>query len=631
MIDKFMHGFLNRVYGYDDYTQLEINSKLIQKMDEVIDMANNAFDYLEWLKGQGLSDEVINTLTEWKDDGTLEKLINIEKIDKLNTIIDKLNTKIDDASSQMDNITIIMPLPSTVENNTNNLQQILDKAKDKKINLTVQFLAGYYELNSCFIYDNTTIKMTNKTILKNVETKFTNPVTQINKNIPILFMNAKPYDGDDSSITGYNGRSNIVIDGGILDTISALLLCHGQNIVIKNVTFKNCDSDHYIQIGGCKNVKIQNCKFIGTTERKPDRNYVEFIQIDWLTEKGQPYWVSDASIFDSTVNDGIEIDGCEFVTGNGDYDFMYTCVGSHSSDGDNKNKNIVIRNCKFTGYSYAGLTIDKMTNVIIDNNIFTDTKDTCAITISNSDNVSVNSNNRIKGGKRAIFCSTSSNVKIDGVLIEELNADSDFILIGESSNVELNRINFINCDTLGNNVLIRNCRDVNADSCRDVNTTATDGHFFRVYTKNDGVNERIRIKNTITSNKKEYRMSNTNAIISSIEEELWSGNVNTGEILLNDDISKFKNLKIRIEVYGKIVRNLDFVKNVATIREFNLRDASEESLRINFIEIQLTLDSDNNKIIINHINQIDINNGGVTEDVTNNASILKITGERVYY
>ena len=29
MIDNFMHGFLNRVYGYDDYTQLEINSKLI--------------------------------------------------------------------------------------------------------------------------------------------------------------------------------------------------------------------------------------------------------------------------------------------------------------------------------------------------------------------------------------------------------------------------------------------------------------------------------------------------------------------------------------------------------------------------------------------------------------------------
>ena len=29
MIDNFMHGFLDRVYDLQDYTQLEINSKLI--------------------------------------------------------------------------------------------------------------------------------------------------------------------------------------------------------------------------------------------------------------------------------------------------------------------------------------------------------------------------------------------------------------------------------------------------------------------------------------------------------------------------------------------------------------------------------------------------------------------------
>ena len=76
MIDKFMHGFLNRVYDLEDYTQLEINSKLIQKMDEVIDNCNNAYEYVDWLKEQGLSDEVINTLLSWKEDGTLENIIN---------------------------------------------------------------------------------------------------------------------------------------------------------------------------------------------------------------------------------------------------------------------------------------------------------------------------------------------------------------------------------------------------------------------------------------------------------------------------------------------------------------------------------------------------------------------------
>ena len=85
MIEKFCHGFLNRVYGYQDYTQLEIDSKLIQKIDEVIDQCNNAFEFVEWLKTQGVPEkvqEIINTMLE---DGTLENLININKINQLKT------------------------------------------------------------------------------------------------------------------------------------------------------------------------------------------------------------------------------------------------------------------------------------------------------------------------------------------------------------------------------------------------------------------------------------------------------------------------------------------------------------------------------------------------------------------
>ena len=83
MIDKFMHGFLNRVYDLEDYTQLEINSKLIQKMDEVIENCNDAFEFVDWLKDQGVPNEVQNILFTWKEDGTLENLSNKEEIDKL--------------------------------------------------------------------------------------------------------------------------------------------------------------------------------------------------------------------------------------------------------------------------------------------------------------------------------------------------------------------------------------------------------------------------------------------------------------------------------------------------------------------------------------------------------------------
>ena len=99
MIDKFMHGFLNTVYGYDDYTQLEINSKLIQKMNEVIENCNNAFEFVDWLKEQGVPDEVQNILYTWKEDGTLKNLSNEKEIDDLR---DEINNNITELSNSID-------------------------------------------------------------------------------------------------------------------------------------------------------------------------------------------------------------------------------------------------------------------------------------------------------------------------------------------------------------------------------------------------------------------------------------------------------------------------------------------------------------------------------------------------
>ena len=104
MIDKFMHGFLNRAYDLEDYTQLEINSKLIQKMDEVIENCNNAFEFMDYIKEEGLINEVINILSTWKEDGTLENLSNKKEIDNLRNEINNniteltnsLNTKINE-------------------------------------------------------------------------------------------------------------------------------------------------------------------------------------------------------------------------------------------------------------------------------------------------------------------------------------------------------------------------------------------------------------------------------------------------------------------------------------------------------------------------------------------------------
>ena len=124
MIDKFMYGFLDRVYDLEDYTQLEINSKLIQKMDEVIENCNNAFEYLDWLKEQCIPDEVQNILFTWKEDGTLNNLSNKKEIDNLRNEIDNLRNEI---NNNINNLAYLM------DTKINELREMIKQNNSKLI------------------------------------------------------------------------------------------------------------------------------------------------------------------------------------------------------------------------------------------------------------------------------------------------------------------------------------------------------------------------------------------------------------------------------------------------------------------------------------------------------------------
>ena len=122
MIDKFMYGFLNRAYDLEDYTQLEINSKLIQKMDEVIENCNNAFEFMDYIKEEGLINEVINILLAWKEDGTLENLSNKEEIDNLRN---EINNNISELSNSID--TKINEITNSLDTKINELKEIINQ------------------------------------------------------------------------------------------------------------------------------------------------------------------------------------------------------------------------------------------------------------------------------------------------------------------------------------------------------------------------------------------------------------------------------------------------------------------------------------------------------------------------
>ena len=100
MIDKLPYGFINSVYGFNDYTLNELICKIAQKMDEVITQSNESFNYLDWLKDEGAPNYIIELLTQWKDDGTLDAIINDKLFNELNNKIE--NTK-NEVNSQIEN------------------------------------------------------------------------------------------------------------------------------------------------------------------------------------------------------------------------------------------------------------------------------------------------------------------------------------------------------------------------------------------------------------------------------------------------------------------------------------------------------------------------------------------------
>ena len=121
MIDKLPYGFLNSVYGFNDYTLNELICKLAQKMDEVITQANESFSYLDWIKGEGLTNEVINILSAWKEDGTLTTIIN-------NTIFNELNSKLD---TLQETVNTHQEKIDTLQQTVNTLQQTVITLEEK--------------------------------------------------------------------------------------------------------------------------------------------------------------------------------------------------------------------------------------------------------------------------------------------------------------------------------------------------------------------------------------------------------------------------------------------------------------------------------------------------------------------
>lgn len=390
MIEKFYYGLLNRVYGYDDYTQQEINSKLIQKMDEVIDNCNNAFEFVDWLKEQGVPDEVQVIIDGMLEDGTLEKLINIEKLNQfkaeLTNNINELTTETENKVNQMEST-----MNNKIEENValiNQSKNELDQSVKEFKTQTNSLIDEYKEQINTELKDIKSIKICInleqfKNAIISAETKPTliylvhgdyildSPIyipgnTKIvglgKVTIKATGLNAYFLNKTNGQSIGYNGTKNITIenitfDG--LDSADGLTLIgigHAENVLIENCEFKNLHRWHMIEFNAVSNGYIRNCKF---------DNYgnvgsygTEVIQLDAMIGSEQFPWFGN---YDNVANKHIIIEGNNFSN------IGARCIGNHSFGAGVVQKDIIINNNTFDNV-HTAISINDFDNLNVTNN-----------------------------------------------------------------------------------------------------------------------------------------------------------------------------------------------------------------------------------------------------------------------
>ncbi|MEC0752109.1 right-handed parallel beta-helix repeat-containing protein [Bacillus haynesii] len=126
-----------------------------------------------------------------------------------------------------------------------------------------------------------------------------------------FFINGRP----DDSFSGYSGRGNIIIEGGILDgnyanidkypttAMDSIILGHANNIFIDRVTFKDTITAHAIDANGINNLRVTNSNFFGFIDLSGNRPFSEAIQLGEFIEMG----VNQFGAFDGTPNRNVYI------------------------------------------------------------------------------------------------------------------------------------------------------------------------------------------------------------------------------------------------------------------------------------------------------------------------------------
>ena len=117
---KHLKGLeINSIYDFDNAFSInELLCKFWEKIEETINISNESIDILNWIKEQGLPDVVQVLLNQLGADGTIEQMLNVDKIEEVKQIV---NNKYDVMLNKHNNEVL------TLNNRDDNTKTTLNK------------------------------------------------------------------------------------------------------------------------------------------------------------------------------------------------------------------------------------------------------------------------------------------------------------------------------------------------------------------------------------------------------------------------------------------------------------------------------------------------------------------------
>ncbi|MDG9701653.1 right-handed parallel beta-helix repeat-containing protein [Streptomyces sp. DH37] len=164
-------------------------------------------------------------------------------------------------------------------------------------------------------------------------------------------------NGDaDQDFGGYTGHGGLIIEGGVWDmraTTTGLTnprmcisLGHAQNILVRGVEIRDVPGYHAIEANACKDVRIQDSRFLGFVDTGGRENS-EAIQLDLAAGSG---YFGGFGPYDFTPVEDVSVSGCYFgASGTAGTTAWARGVGSHSARIGRWHKRIRVTDCTFEG------------------------------------------------------------------------------------------------------------------------------------------------------------------------------------------------------------------------------------------------------------------------------------------